>query len=666
MWLRYGLTRELSSSKVHVIEESDLVFRDEMPHLKVLVGDQLIYVKITGLLAIQMRQRYGKEMAMSESRATTVEHAEGVVTLWIGSCFVGCGFRVRVDGKVVLATANHVYEKLIANFSKARVGHRGQYASMPLSRVVLRSKGELDVVLLEDARWLYASMRVSVLASHRYRSGTCVTQGTGNGVEWMSAMGKSEKGKTCFRIKHKSTTFPGWSGSPLLDLGNRVIGIHTGSDFRDGEYYNEAVGFVDLMRALRKRTRRNESFEDFEKSEWSVVERELELEREAEAYAEEIEWYEDRYRMGFYRDSYGWADYSDNDSEAGESEFSDEPEAEQGDRDHGRYEFSSASFKDNGLASTSGLVNSLDLAATGIVGRKTQDWGSLIQQAKAAERKKESTRRRMCELMERFNKRIASPLPRLPFLDDCVIGLKGRLQHKFVVPHRSNPYIIGDNIVGVDRNSVQYKILDYVLKEAMALYNLGRSSRQKLNMLRKRVLEDSLSSEEQDSSCRAGKPVFATRNPFEVLSQSLKDSHGQTVTEVRFDDLSAGTALSPPKGPRNQRPLRLQLQSRRQPMRSASQRYSSYGKTMWEKITFMVTGQHRVDAWRPGQQAQFEMWERRSLEFPQRFEEAYLRNLAEKRSRVQQRRYENSLMAHGASWSAAGRMGTGLGRWPGL
>jgi len=656
MWLRYGLTKDLNSGKVHVVEDSDLVFRDEIPHLKLLVGDQLVYVKITGLLAIQMRQRYGKEMAMSESRATTIDHADGVVTLWIGSCFVGCGFRVRVDGKVVLVTANHVYEKLIANFSKARVGHKGQYASMPLSRVVLRAKGELDVVLLEDARWLYASMGVSVLASTHYKTGTCVTQGTGNGVEWMTAMGKSGKGKTCFRIKHKSTTHPGWSGSPLLDLGNRVMGVHTGSDFRDGEYYNEAVGFVDLMRALRKRTRRNESFEDFEKSEWSVVGQELELEREAEAYAEDIEWYEDRFRMGFYRDSYGWADYSDDEDEVEEIDHTDSDRA-----------FESAKpFKGKGLASGSGLVDSLDLAASVVVERKPLCWESLIQQAKAAERKKESTRRRIRELTERFNKRIASPLPRLPFLDDCVIGLKGRLQHKFVVPHRSNPYVIGDNIVGVDRTSVQYKILDYVLKEAIALYNLGRSSRQKLDMLRKRVLESSSSLEGRVSSCRVGTPVFATKNPFEVLSQSLKDSAGQPVTEARFEDLSAGTALSPPKGPRNQVPWRLRQQWTRQPMRSASRRDSSYGKTMWEKITFMVTGQHRVDVWRPGQQAAFEMWERRSREFPQRFESAYLEALTEKRSRVQRRRYENSLMARNASWSAVGPMRTGLGQWPGL
>jgi hypothetical protein len=76
---------------------------------------------------------------------------------------------------------------------------------------------------------------------------------------------------------------------------------------------------------------------------------------------------------------------------------------------------------------------------------------------------------------------------------------------------------------------------------------------------------------------------------------------------------------------------------------------SSSGKglfvpTPYEKITFMATGLHRVESYRPGQKESWDEWQRRAIFFQARFERAYAERIAEVSANKQNRRFENALL----------------------
>jgi hypothetical protein len=66
--------------------------------------------------------------------------------------------------------------------------------------------------------------------------------------------------------------------------------------------------------------------------------------------------------------------------------------------------------------------------------------------------------------------------------------------------------------------------------------------------------------------------------------------------------------------------------------------------TPFEKLTFMATGLHQVETWRQGQEGSFKIWQDRAVEFPERFERAYMERLQEVTARKRDRRHENALL----------------------
>jgi len=83
----------------------------------------------------------------------------------------------------------------------------------------------------------------------------------------------------------------------------------------------------------------------------------------------------------------------------------------------------------------------------------------------------------------------------------------------------------------------------------------------------------------------------------------------------------------------------------------------SFGPASWrkptpfEKLTFMTTGAHRVESWRPGQEDLFKVWQDRAVGYPERFEIAYGEKLAEVAALKRARRLENAFLNHASGFS---------------
>jgi hypothetical protein len=131
----------------------------------------------------------------------------------------------------------------------------------------------------------------------------------------------------------------------------------------------------------------------------------------------------------------------------------------------------------------------------------------------------------------------------------------------------------------------------------------------------------------------------------EFLDSSLSylASSGLAETPLVFSAPSDTTAVSINNQP-NARSLTVQPEQPPFVAPVSSSGKGQFAPTPYEKITFMATGLHRVEAFRPGQKESWDEWQRRAIFFQPRFEMEYARRIAEVAASKQNRRFENALL----------------------
>jgi hypothetical protein len=240
------------------------------PHVKAMVDGVMRRIDIEPLLAINMKVTVGKESPMTGS--IMVPHVgipKGTFTFHVNEQFVGCGFRLAVKGNYFLVTAKHVFDKFgIGNDVTIRYGTR----VMRFYPCLIGSGEDSDFVLFKDD--FLVGQFIKTLSGGGYVLNSNISViGTANGGTWYKTQGVTTPSKSrAFSFFHQATTQPGWSGCPIFDKNNKVVGVHTGSVTEDDRVLNEATGIYDLISAMLAATKTKvvtkESFEEYDSPVW--------------------------------------------------------------------------------------------------------------------------------------------------------------------------------------------------------------------------------------------------------------------------------------------------------------------------------------------------------------------------------------------------------------
>jgi len=158
---------------------------------------------------------------------------------------IGMGCRTTYDGRSVLLTANHVWKIVVTRSiseSPQWVGaatvqkpwtieHNGQTLPVDRSWPILLSSPvtECDLIMVEVPTVAFQTLQVKTLKCGRAINWSGVTaSGFNEDGDFIASYGtvKSVSYNPTI-VQHFATTFPGWSGTPLISQG-KIVGLHTG------------------------------------------------------------------------------------------------------------------------------------------------------------------------------------------------------------------------------------------------------------------------------------------------------------------------------------------------------------------------------------------------------------------------------------------------------
>jgi hypothetical protein len=175
---------------------------------------------------------------MRTSRVSKAPLSTGVVELIDVDTHehIGMGCRITLGGNNVLATALH-------NLSGGRIALRSGGAVYNVERdwpTAFVSR-DLDLILIEVPASVWSVLAVGTAKTTGLKTASAVK------IHGVSQFGQTTVSygsvvtKQCrdLIIRHSASTYPGYSGSPLMNMEGRVVGIHLGYDL-EGDY-NKAV-----------------------------------------------------------------------------------------------------------------------------------------------------------------------------------------------------------------------------------------------------------------------------------------------------------------------------------------------------------------------------------------------------------------------------------------
>lgn len=319
----YGVSAVITDDTERVIDATDFQlyrYQNGQPCVKICLEGTTYWVNLHPFAAQHLTTKPGKEMAFMSSQLVNLKDTpKGCFAFMVNGQFVGCGFRAQFNGKYQMYTAYHVWNIIKGS---ANVTAHANGKKVDLFNTLRMSFGEEDIfdfVVLEDSSRISA-LGVKPLKTAAFAQGKAKTVGSTNGLLWSTAIGDVDRDETAFRFKHTSTTYPGWSGTPILHReSGAVIGIHT--EAKGCGTANAGTALFSLLVAIHKKAGslklpRKESFEEYD-VEWEHVEREEEFQTKVRFVSDT-----DKYTpppMFISEDGYYW-----DDDESAEVDF-DEP-----------------------------------------------------------------------------------------------------------------------------------------------------------------------------------------------------------------------------------------------------------------------------------------------------------------------------------------------------
>ncbi len=161
----------------------------------------------------------------------------------VGKEVVGHFARVLYEGKDCLLTATHV----LSTHSLSNLKIANKEFSLPFldSWKVLAYSPEnsLDYVIIEVPPANFSVLNIGlghIEPNVPMRTGVCLYGATEDGVGL--SLGNAVKADRSFKMKYGASTLPSWSGTPILNSRNRIVGVHTDG----GEKFNTGTLIVNL------------------------------------------------------------------------------------------------------------------------------------------------------------------------------------------------------------------------------------------------------------------------------------------------------------------------------------------------------------------------------------------------------------------------------------
>lgn len=212
---------------------------------------ETLYVKLNPLLTLvtDMKSSLGLECAIQSSPFLSTTSTRSTVALCDSNgTFHGCMFRFRTSQNTYLATAYHVFETL--GRDNLYVIVKGRVMKFP-PPTVIASSAQLDFVVFSDSHMLHFA-GAKVAKGSKYENAMRVTtHGTCDGTNWFTAKGPSKTLEAPY-FSHAASTGSGFSGSPLFNDKDLVIGMHLKSELIDGKPTNVGIDLVHILSALER------------------------------------------------------------------------------------------------------------------------------------------------------------------------------------------------------------------------------------------------------------------------------------------------------------------------------------------------------------------------------------------------------------------------------
>jgi hypothetical protein len=276
----YGVSAVRTDDTERIIDAIDFQYQTSQgkPCVKVCLDGITYWINVQPWLALHLQNKPGKEMAMINSPKIELKDTpKGCFAFMVNGQFVGCGFRAVFNGKYQMYTAYHVW-KMIKGEPNVTAHANGKMVELfQTLRMSFGEEDTYDFVMLEDSARISA-LGVKPLKTSAFVEGTAKSVGSTNGLIWSTANGNVDKDDVAFRFRHTSTTYPGWSGTPILNRETgAVIGIHT--EAKGCGTANAGTALFSLLATVYKKAgqlSRKESYEEYTVA-WSHMEREEEF-----------------------------------------------------------------------------------------------------------------------------------------------------------------------------------------------------------------------------------------------------------------------------------------------------------------------------------------------------------------------------------------------------
>jgi hypothetical protein len=165
-----------------------------------------------------------------------------------GEVVVGMGCRVDVNGRDVLLTATHVLKTLVDGAAFIGTTQTKVIFEDYWPVVFASSENDLDLALVDvpAAVWSLLGVRKLQCQNKIHNSDYCKVVGVKDGVLVQSRGTAIPWKSKPFYLYHASSTLPSFSGSPLVNSKNQVIGVHLGAV--EGRNYGVCV--LPVLRVL--------------------------------------------------------------------------------------------------------------------------------------------------------------------------------------------------------------------------------------------------------------------------------------------------------------------------------------------------------------------------------------------------------------------------------
>jgi hypothetical protein len=526
----------------------------------------------------------------------------------------------------------------------------------------METADRMDVVVMQLPRFYLDSLNVSVLTMSRFVAGGVRVVGSRDGFSLEESFGPASA-TPGYGIRHTCTTFPGFSGCPILNLKGEVVGIHTGA--RKDETANDGTAFVDLILRAKKSIRTMESYEeiDMAQASWRDIE---DLEGRATRFLDRdfVEWDSSRFDFSYSGPNVAWADYDDEELWGTGADYS------------GRYGEDAMSI----LSQTCGsrkLMDRLGLDSQTLPRSRvdadlrsvnTQFVDNFLEKRRVAKAAQAETNRLENERMrdraalhklhaaarqrqqhkinlEKFERRMAlrstAVLTGLqtvrttselywkrPMLDF------GSLKTNPILPRTLSVLSLDSVTIG---GEVRQLPIFSTMTEALRLMGQLRKELRDLQTKSKPSKNKASSRSSDAQSIRVQPPPAQPLTP--EVSRNVENFAGPHVPPKE------PAQVSPPTAPFAQGPSLRMVSGelrRLRPRRKNLPRVAGTNAPTWQQmVTFMATSQHQIRDPRPGQVEKARFYDRMS---PLELSELYDQKIAEVRSRKQWRRQENALL----------------------